>query len=257
MKPAEMDSGMLSGLPAPVIANNVIASPPSYLEDVEMLRYLFPDDPETASNINDAYSEALNIIFELSPEAKEKIIALMELGDEGGSHSALKFFKDSLDTIVYNIQQRNELTERMDDMSGHTATFGEALVRSWAIGSVKAEIGNSFPFSDSQLASKINQGHISLHGINHKSESAYADDRGYWRAMVAVCMTNPYLFWDQPSYHKMQDIRDFLAWASTKDHLGDIIRVGAERDTRNVEHIRSILEMNAHDGSTALSSGTL
>lgn len=260
MKPAETDSVLLSGLPAPVIASNVVASPSSELEDVEMLRFLFPDDPEIASNtpfINDAYAEALNIIFEQSPEAKEKIISLMEIGDEGGSSSALKFFKESLDTVVYNIQQRNDLTKRMDDMAGHTATFGEALVRTWAIGSVRSEIGNSFPFNDGQLASKINQGHISLHGTNHKSESAYADDRGYWRAMVSVCMTDPYLFWDQPSDHQIEDIREFLVWASTKDYLGDIIRVGTERNTRNVEHIRSILNLNAQNDSTALSSGTL
>lgn len=249
-------------MPSPVISTAKKTPDMAEMSDQELLDTLYPDQSEENSvtlegDSAPAYVVALQEVFESDPNAKPKLIELLERGNPSGTKSVLAFLRDGLDTIVYLNSHKEGITPSiMEDIASHTP-MAETFVRRWSLGSVRGEtsVGDKLPVDRIDLL--VRQWHKTLRAKASNEQGSERDDTSYYRALTALCLTNQWLIQDDPSEEEVSEAGRFVEWASKQEYLGNIVDVGEARDIRDVEHIKSLLELNSEGGASALSSGNL
>jgi hypothetical protein len=221
------------------------------MSDREFLTFLDPNNTDYREH--EEYQNALQDIMEHSPNVMDDVLGLLKLGNENGSFAVRAFMQENLDTLVYQSTHRGErIAERIDGYEDSTDSLREALSIHWAIGSLSAESDSFFNSFNTGARAAIE---VSRSIRPDYGDRDYDSDVSYWRAVgVTALLTGPLTKAEYKNDDQLRKSRELVQWMEPMEYLGDIMRVGTERNFRDVESIKAILESET---PTSLSSGAL
>lgn len=236
MKDQNDDSKKLASFPH-VAISTVSSAMPSDDDLVEMIFGSSPD-PEFVPKFK-KYLEGLP----LSDSGMiSSFVALVGAGSPGGTETARRFLSEKLESaILYN-------------SIVHPRYTGQ-LLRAWAIGDVRDEVGLPFDQRGEYNIIEGVSGIRSLLKQGKQDKQPHDDvttDLPYWRGLTALYLTDLDLFAEDED---IETAKRFIEWAGHRDDIGAVVRLAAERTIGEPAELEDL--MNEMKGHSALGDGTL
>lgn len=201
-----------------------------YLIYMEPVEYLLPSS-----------RSALVLLLRQYPTLESVFRDLMARNNQYGGFSAGDCMNRLLDDLTAVMNYTRDPAYWRLNYADYHARPEELIVRAWAIGSIKEDLGAAFfkGLSDEQILDGFGDMRIMMYGDANQPD--YSTDTDYWRGMAMLRPIYVEIDYEFGNEQERDAAHRFIEWAGKHSNPGIIADTALARRTIDVDTLESVI----------------
>jgi hypothetical protein len=212
-------------------------------EEIDDLLFLIYFEP--VQYLHPSSRIVLPLLLQQHPGLERVFRDLHARNVQGGSFSAGDCMKILIDDLSAVMNHTRDPAYWRISKHDYDAPPEEMIVRAWAIGSVKADLGHEYfkDLNDERLFDEFADMRRMIYGDNNQPD--YSTDTDYWRGMAILRPIYVEIEYEFDTRQKRDAAHRFIEWSGKHPNPGVVAETAIARRTLDVDTLESVISQAA------------